>query len=66
MKSTNKQQYMHVLFELDRLLSKFVVLKEENKRLIEDLQQLSVEETQQRDELWNMFPNLMKILSFNQ
>ena len=42
---------MRVLSELDSLSNTFLALEQENERLLSDFQQVSVESTQQRDEL---------------
>ena len=47
----SKQEFMRVLSELDSLSNTFLALEQENERLLSDFQQVSVESTQQRDEL---------------
>ena len=47
----SKQEFMRVLSELDSLSNTFLAFEQENERLLSDFQQVSVESTQQRDEL---------------
>ena len=51
MESVRKEQYMRVLSELVLLTNKFVVLEQENQKLLGELQQASAEKIQQYDEL---------------
>ena len=51
METVNKQEYIHILSELDLLTTKFVALEQENQKLLGDLQQVSVEKAQQHEEL---------------
>ena len=51
METINKQEYIRILSELDLLTTKFVTLEQENKKLLGDLQQVSVEKAQQHEEL---------------
>ena len=47
MESISKQEYIQVISELEHLANQFVILEQENERLFRDLQQVSIEKTQQ-------------------
>jgi phosphotransferase system IIA component len=42
-KTINKQEYNHILSKLNSLMTKFVILEQENQKLLGDLQHMSVE-----------------------
>ena len=62
MEVISKQEYLHVLLELDLITTKFIALKQENRRFLWDLQQLSVEKEQQYDQLSQQVQKLELIL----
>ena len=51
MEFVSKQKYIHVLSELDMLMTKFVALEQENQRLLGDLKHVSTEKAHQYEEL---------------
>ena len=51
MEFVRKQEYMHVLSKLYMLMNNVVALEQENKRLLKDLQHVSIEKPQQYEEL---------------
>ena len=51
MASISTHEYQYVLSELQCLKEKFMALEQENKRMLGDLQQITIEKQQQHREL---------------